>query len=324
MLNEDITDLGTKMEVIHGIENVKALKKPVMMTLGSFDGVHLAHQRLIRMLTGEAKKTKGLSVLITFDPLPRSVVHLNDIGLVLTSTDHKLRILEGLGLDVAVIIKFDKEFAAITAEKFLENIILGRFRSLRKIIIGPRAHFGHNAEGDAEYIRKFGEKHGFEVETTDEMVLNDAVVSSSVIRKLVRSGELDTAEAFLGRKYSLFGSIISGRRIGRKLGFPTANIDPKNEVHPPSGVYAVQIKLDHNMYPGVLNIGYRPTVRKRDDLEVAIETHIIGFTGRIYGRSVEIIFHKILRQEKHFADKQALIAQIRRDVEEATRYLSAK
>jgi riboflavin kinase/FMN adenylyltransferase len=246
------------------------------------------------------------------------------MGLVLTSTDHKLRILEGLGLDMAVIIKFDKRFAAITAEKFLRHIILERFKGLRKVIVGPRAHFGRNAEGDAEYIRRFGEKHGFEVETTDEMVLNDAVVSSSVIRKLVRSGELDTAEAFLGRKYSLFGCIISGRRIGRKLGFPTANIDPQNEVHPPSGVYVVQIKLDHKLFPGVLNIGYRPTIRKRDDLEVAIETHIIGFTEQIYGRSVEIIFHRMLRQEKHFADKDELIAQIHTDVEEARQYLSAK
>ena len=312
------------MEVIYGLENFKTCMKPVIMTLGAFDGVHIAHRKLIHMLVREAKKAKSLSVLVTFDPLPRSVVRSDDRGLVLTSTEHKLRIIDGLGLDIVLIIRFDKEFAAITAEKFLSDIILSRFKNIRKFIIGPRAHFGLNAEGDAEYLRKFGEKEGFEVQITEEMVMDDAVVSSSVIRKLVRSGELDTAEGFLGRKYSLFGSVISGERIGRKLGFPTANIDPQNEVHPPSGVYAVRIKLDDRTYPGVLNIGYRPTLKKRDDLEPAIEAHIIGFTERIYGRLIEIIFYKKIRQEKHFADKEELIAQIRLDVEEAMRYLSAK
>ena len=312
------------MEIIHGLENLGVYKRPVFMTLGAFDGVHIAHQRLIRMLVDEAGKGRGLGVLVTFDPLPRSVVHSDDKGLVLTSTEHKLRILEGLGLDIVVVIKFSAEFAAMTAEKFLTDVIISHFRALRKFIVGPRAHFGHNAEGSADYLRSFGRENGFQVEITDEMVIDDAVVSSSAIRKLVRSGELSVAETYLGRKYSLLGTVISGRRIGRKLGFPTANIDPENEVHPPSGVYIVEIDIEGNAYPGVLNIGYRPTITKRDDLEPAIEAHIIGFSGKIYGRKIEIIFHKMIRQERLFADKRELVDQIRRDVDEATRYLAQK
>ena len=294
------------------------------MTLGAFDGIHLAHQRLIGMVTKEAKRTGGLGVLITFDPLPRSVVRRSDTGLVLTSTDHKIRLIGDLGLDLVVIIAFDRDFAAITAEDFLKKTILRHFKGLRKFIVGPRAHFGRGSEGNTEYLQSFGRREGFEVEVTDEMVIDDAVVSSSVIRKLVRSGEIDTAAAFLGRRYSLYGSVVKGTRIGRKLGFPTANIDPQNEVHPPSGVYSAEVKLDECVYPGAVNIGYRPTVSKRDDLEPAIEVHIVGFSGKIYGRPIEIIFHKKLRQEKHFTDKQELIAQIRRDVEETARSISEK
>jgi riboflavin kinase/FMN adenylyltransferase len=140
----------------------------------------------------------------------------------------------------------------------------------------------------------------------------------------VRSGELETAAAFLGRAYSLCGTVVRGMRIGRKLGFPTANIDPQNEVYPPSGVYAVKVKVGETSYPGVLNIGYRPTMRKRDDLQVAIEAHIMGFSERIYGSTVEVVFYRKLRQEKLFEDNEDLISQIRRDIAAAERILSEK
>jgi len=235
---------------------------------------------------------------------------------VLTSLEHKIRILSEFGLDYVLVIKFDEKFAAISAGSFIKETLLSRLTNLRKFIIGPRAHFGRGAEGDAFFLQKLAGKYGFKVEVTEEMVIDDAVVSSSVIRKFVRSGELDAAEACLGRKYSIYGTVIKGQRIGRRLGFPTANLDPQNEVYPPSGVYAVQVRLNEETYLGVLNIGFRPTVSKRDDLAPAIEVHILGFAGKLYGCKIEAIFHKRLRDEEHFATKEALMAQIRGDVEE--------
>jgi len=223
-----------------------------------------------------------------------------------------------------VVIKFDKNFAEISAESFIRDIILRHFPELKEFVVGPRARFGRNGEGDANYLKKLGEKYGFAVVITNEMVIDDAIVSSSVIRKFVQSGELDAAEACLGRKYSLYGVVVHGERIGRMLGFPTANIKPENEVYPPSGVYAVKVLLDKDTLPGVLNIGYRPTFKRRDDLEPAIEVHIIGYNGMIYGRKIEIVFLERLRGEESFTTKEALIAQIQKDVENALGIFSLK
>ncbi len=311
------------MELIHGLEKIQPFSEKTFLTIGTFDGVHIGHQEVIKKVVSSAKREGGTSVIITFDPHPRSLFGKYNDALTLTSTPHKLNLIDRLNVDICVLIEFDKDFAEMPADTFIKDVLYKKL-NLKKIILGARTRFGKNRQGTAGLMQEMGEEFGFDVEVVNDVKINNIVVSSTVIRKYVHSGELEFASAFLGRQFSIWGTVIKGQTVGRHLGYPTANLDPHNEVIPPSGVYAVEVILDNRPLSGVLNIGFRQSSKSLDDVVPAIEVHIIDFDQNIYGRDIEVIFHKKIREEKRFSQKQALIEQIKEDESEARKYFESK
>lgn len=296
------------------------LDEPAVVTIGTFDGVHVGHQAIMRRVVETARRHRALGVVITFDPHPRAVLGRPEAGMLITSTAHKLRLIETQGIDVCVVVKFDRAFADIEAGAFVEDLLATRFR-LRAVTIGPTNRFGKNASGDAAFLQQCGARMGFDVEVVEPVRIDDVLVNSTVIRTLVQGGELDQAAAFLGRPFSLFGTVVEGATRGRRIGYPTANVDPHNEVVPPSGVYAVGVRLDERELNGVLNIGFRPTFEDPNEVSQAVEVHIFDFDESIYGRELEVIFVRKLREEQRFESVELLREQIARDVLEARRVL---
>jgi riboflavin kinase/FMN adenylyltransferase len=213
---------------------------------------------------------------------------------------------------VAVIVAFDRAFADIDARAFVEDLLAAKFR-LEAVVIGTTNRFGKNASGDAAFLQQCGRRLGFDVEAVEPVRVDGMVVNSTVIRSFVQGGELDQAAAFLGRPYSMLGAVVEGSTRGRRVGFPTANLDPDNEVVPPCGVYAVRVRLAGRPLAGLLNIGYRPTFEDPDQVSRAVEVHIFDFDELIYGRELEVIFVRKLREEQRFESIDLLREQIRRD-----------
>ena len=308
------------MRVIRGLRDMKPLDDPAVLTIGTFDGVHVGHQAILRRAVELAKARGALSAVITFEPHPRAVLGRPEEGRLLTATAHKLELIEAEGIDVCVIVKFDRSFADIDAEAFVTGLLSAKFR-IQAAIVGATSRFGKNASGNARFLQECGERLGFDVEIVDPIRVDEMVVNSSVVRTLVQGGELDQAAAFLGRPYSLLGTVVQGATRGRRVGYPTANLDPHNEVVPPSGVYAVRVRLAGRALAGVLNIGYRPTFEDPDQVSQVVEVHLLDFDEPIYGRELEAIFVRKLREELRFETVELLREQIGSDAREARRLL---
>jgi riboflavin kinase/FMN adenylyltransferase len=311
------------MNVIRGLRDMKPLDDPVVLTMGTFDGVHVGHQVILRRTVEVARARDAVSVAITFEPHPRAVLGRPEEGRLLTATAHKLELIEAEGIDVCVVVKFNRSFADINAEAFVTDLLAAKFR-LQAIVVGATNRFGKNASGDAQFLQQCGERFGFDVEIVDPVRVDEMIVNSSVVRTLVQGGELDQAAAFLGRPYSLVGTVVQGATRGRRVGYPTANLDPHSEVVPPSGVYAVHVRLAGRALGGVLNIGYRPTFEDPDQVSQVVEVHIFDFDEPIYGRELEAIFVKKLREELRFESIELLRKQIRSDIREARRLLDTQ
>ena len=308
------------MKVVRGLRRMKPLDVPVVLTIGTFDGVHVGHQVILRRTVEVARARGALSAVITFEPHPRAVLGRPEEGRLLTATPHKLELIEAEGIDVCVVVKFDRSFADIDAEVFVTDLLAAKFR-IQAVIVGATSRFGKNASGNARFLQECGERLGFDVEIVDPVRVDEMVVNSSVVRTLVQGGELDQAAAFLGRPYSLLGTVVQGATRGRRVGYPTANLDPHNEVVPPSGVYAVRVRLAERALGGVLNIGYRPTFEEPDEVSQVVEVHIFDFDEPVYGRELEAIFVRKLREELRFESVELLREQIRSDIREAGRLL---
>ena len=299
------------MEVIRDFLKRDGIEGAAFITIGTFDGLHLGHQRVIQAVTGAAGESGGISIVITFDPHPRSIFGTYEYPLLLTSTGHKIRLLEQTGLDKCIIIKFTPEFADITAGEFID--ILNEKLDLKKIIVGHNSEFGKKRGGDVAFVQSAGKKLGFEVEVIAPAENDGVQISSTLIRKYIHSGELQLAGECLGRKFQTLGTVVKGDTLGRKLGYPTANIDPHNEVIPPSGVYAVRVTLEGKRYNGILNIGYRPTIKGDEQMSQAVEVHIFDFEGDIYDSDIEVTYEKMIREETRFPNKNDLVEQIKKD-----------
>ena len=299
------------MEVITDFLDRNGIQGAAFVTIGTFDGLHLGHRRVIEAVISSARESGGVSIVITFDPHPRSIFGTYEYPLLLTSTEHKIRLLEQTGLEKCIIIKFTPEFADITAGEFID--ILNQKLELKKIILGHNSGFGKKREGSVSFVRAAAEKLGFELEVIAPVEIEGVQISSTLIRKYIHSGELELAAECLGRKFQTLGTVVKGDTLGRKLGYPTANIDPHNEVIPPSGVYAVRVALEGKKYTGILNIGYRPTIKGDQPMSQAVEVHIFDFEGDIYGRDIEITYEKWIREETRFPNKKDLVAQIKKD-----------
>lgn len=308
--------------VIHeGYENLK-LVTPVT-TLGIFDGVHLGHRALLDRVVQKAKEESSESVVITFSPHPRLVLDQNNKNLTfLTTIEEKKVLIEKAGVDNLVIIKFTPEFSNIPACEFIKDILVGKIGT-KDLVIGYDHHFGRRGEGDFNTIKQCAKDLDFIVEQVEGYHTKDGMISSSLIRGALMQGSIEKANKWLGYPYSVTGQIIEGRKLGRKIGFPTANINPSSEhkLIPANGVYAVEIQLDKKVMPGMLSIGTNPTVNTDFNFR-SIEVHIFNFDEDIYGREITVIFRKRLRDEKKFGNLNELAEQMEKDKQETLRLLT--
>jgi riboflavin kinase/FMN adenylyltransferase len=307
------------MKIYHGPEDFNRLDKAVV-TSGTFDGVHVGHQKILRRLKEIAAACNGETVVLTFWPHPRLVLHPEDTGLKLLNTfEEKAELLKEQGVQHLIRIPFTKEFSQLSGEEFISKILVDTIGT-KKLVIGYDHHFGKNREGSFEQLKLNAPKYGFEVEEIPRQEVDHLGVSSTAIRKALESGDIETATHLLAKPYSLTGRVVAGDKLGRILGFPTANIDvdTKFKLIPSDGIYAVTVMHEHQSYNGMLYIGNRPTINgsKRN-----IEVNIFGFNEEIYGQALTINFYKRLRNDIQFHDLEELKAQLFEDKSAAISYL---
>ncbi|HZE21428.1 MAG TPA: bifunctional riboflavin kinase/FAD synthetase [Desulfobaccales bacterium] len=288
-------------------------------TIGNFDGVHLGHQAILTRVRQRARELGGQAVAITFNPHPVKVLRPEVKLPLLTTHDQKLRLMADSGLDAVVILPFTKKFAALPAREFVERYFCEALKA-REVVVGHDYSFGRGREGNIDLLKEMGETHGFTVQVVWAVEVDGAVVSSSLIRALLRLGKVNEANRLLGHSYGVAGRVIEGKGRGAKLlGVPTANIRSANELLPASGIYAVWVRQGDSTLPGVANIGTCPTF---DNDELSLEVHILEFSGDLYGESLEVRFVARLREEQRFPSIETLAAQIRADIVAARRVLA--
>ncbi|HDH12940.1 MAG TPA: bifunctional riboflavin kinase/FAD synthetase [Nitrospirae bacterium] len=284
-----------------------------VLTLGNFDGVHLGHQAIFRMLIEQAREKKGTSVVYTFVPHPLRVIAPQRAPKLLTTYKDKIKLIEECGIDVIICANFTKEFANISAGDFVREILC-KALGVKEIFIGSNYLFGKGRKGSPELLKKLGKECGFTVTIINEIKINNATLSSSMIRNLIAKGRVDEAAKFLGRQYSVEGIVVEGAKRGKSLlDTPTANLLTANELLPEDGVYAVKVDIDGKIYGGATNIGHNPTFK---DKKFSFETHVLDFKGRLLGKTLRIYFVKRIRDEIKFPGVEELGAQLKKDIEE--------
>jgi len=298
---------------IHRDLNSFQAKNPVL-TIGTFDGVHLGHRKIITRLQEIARGMNGESVIFTFDPHPRKVVAPNESSLrILTTLDEKIELFEQSGIDHLIIYPFTPEFAQLSYEQFVEEILVGQIHT-KYLVVGYDHKFGKNRQGDFEFLKNCAARLDFQIEKLDVLLMNESSVSSTKIREALQKGDVETANAFLGYPFTLHGTVVQGQQLGRKIQFPTANIEASDpdKIIPGFGVYAVQVKVQEQWYQGMMNIGNRPTVNHNADHR-SIEVHIFDFGADIYDLPIELMFFKKLREEQKFPSIEMLKEQLSQD-----------
>ena len=303
------------MQVLSSISELAELPGPLFLAIGVFDGVHLGHQAVISTSARHAKEVGGTPVVVTFDPHPAKVLRPNDAPHLITATQHKIALIRDLGVAHLLVLHFDRRFAATAPEDFVEQLVENS-RPLREICVGHEWSFGKGRAGNLALLKQLGLTHKFNVVGVEAVTVNGEVVSSTAIRKAVADGNLVKATQMLGREYTILGTVIAGEKLGRKLGFPTANLSAHSEQFPPNGVYVAEARLAGSLHRGVANLGYRPTVSAGKP-ERLLELHLFDLEREIYGEEMEVKFRRYLRPEQKFENVEALKAQIARDVEEA-------
>jgi riboflavin kinase / FMN adenylyltransferase len=307
------------VKVLHSINELSAVPGPVFLAIGVFDGVHLGHKAVIRRALEDAKSAGGTAVVVTFDPHPARVLRPGSGPCLLTSTKHKIRLIEALGISHLLVIHFDAAFAVTPPENFIAAL-QAACKPLREICVGHQWSFGRNRAGNLEMLKLWGDKLGFDEVGIPAVEMGSEIVSSTLIRAAVETGDLQKAARLLGREFTVFGTVVEGAHIGHQIGFPTANLSTHNEQLPPDGVYAVGAVHEGRNLRGVVNIGVRPTIYNQSG-ERMLELHLFDFDEDIYGKDIEVAFRKFLRNEKKFAGLEELKTQIRRDVAQALRVL---
>jgi riboflavin kinase / FMN adenylyltransferase len=294
-----------------------------VVTIGIFDGVHLGHRHILQKIKEGAESINGESVVITLWPHPRLVLNNNPQVLrYLSSIEEKALLLEQAGLDHLIIIEFTKEFAQLTSCEFIKDILVDRV-GIKHLVIGYNHKFGKNREGDFQNLKSCADQYNFSIERAEAVSNHGLKISSSLIRENLLSGNLEDANRSLGYDYFLQGKVTGGNRMGREIGFPTANIMPRDEhkLIPCDGVYAVRVEVDNFLHGGMLNIGYRPTLNSPEPVKT-IEVNIFNFDGDIYTKDITLFFKKRLREEKKFENIEQLREQLVKDKEMAVKELN--
>ncbi|MEX1116679.1 MAG: bifunctional riboflavin kinase/FAD synthetase [Akkermansiaceae bacterium] len=301
------------MLIRHRLEELSELGVPLHLALGVFDGVHIGHQAVIARAVQAAAKDGGLAGMLTFDPHPIRVIAPGKAPASLLATlHHKAEIVRDLGIELFIPLHFDAAFAAMEAADFIEKLTAA---PIRTIAVGEDWRFGHNRSGDVPFLRQQAELRGFRLEAVPPVMLEGDRISSTRIRQAIHDGNLADAAKMLGRPYSISGTVVEGRKLGRTIGFPTANCATGDAQLPPDGVWVVRTILpDGHDFGGVANLGMRPTVEGNSR---TLEVHLFNFSGDLYGQELEIEFERHLRPEQKFSSLDALRIQIQRDAEEA-------
>jgi len=309
------------MEIIRGLDSLKKSYTNTVLTIGNYDGMHIGHQKILSMVTKRSGEIKGTSMVMTFDPHPMKVLAPERNMKLLTTPEEKERLIDSMGIDVLLYINFTKEFSRMLPEDFIENILVEKIK-VKEIIVGTNYTFGKNKRGTVDLLRRRGEKYGFSVKAVRNAEVHSQIVSSSSIRSLLQKGAVCEVSKFLGRVYSIEGSVIKGKGRGQKiLHVPTANITTPVEIAPKEGVYAVRVGLEDTVYDGVANIGKNPTF---GNSEVSYEVHLLDFSGDLLGENIRIYFIDRIRSERTFPNVTSLENQIKDDIRRAREIISAK
>ncbi|MGH7822975.1 MAG: bifunctional riboflavin kinase/FAD synthetase [Candidatus Binatia bacterium] len=307
------------MRVIRHIEGASVRFRRPVVTLGNFDGVHLGHREILRRVVGEARARDGEAVVITFFPHPTAVLAPDRAPPPIASLRERLASFREAGIDVVVARHFTKAFSRLSPQEFVDRYLVGAVGAV-KVIIGHSVSFGRGRAGGAETLREAGGRAGFAVEVVGPVRVDGIDVSSTAVREHVGKGDMPLARRLLGRPYGIGGRVISGDRRGKALGFPTANIRPRVPVLAPDGVYAVRVEHEGRRIPGIANIGRNPTFG--EGRPRGVEAHLFEFEGELYGRWIRVLLVERIREERRFPSADALVEQIRRDVERARSVLN--
>jgi riboflavin kinase/FMN adenylyltransferase len=306
------------MRLFHGSENAE-IARPTVLTLGVFDGLHLGHQLIMKTVVDRAGATGAVPTVITFEPHPRAVLHPESAPPLLQTFDQKIEAMGVLGIEQTIVIHFDQAFSQIRAEDFLRNVVVDRLQA-KEVYLGRGFFFGHNREGNIDLLRRVSEQLRFVADEVPEVRLHGKRIGSTRIRELLIAGRVNLARRMLGRPYGVEGPVVRGAARGNQLGFPTANIHPHNRVIPRGGVYVTATLIEGQWRRSVTNIGTRPTFG--DNLEPSVETHVLNWSGDLYGDVVRVRFLHRLRDEKKFSSVDELKSQIGWDVANAEGYFA--
>ncbi|RKY85263.1 hypothetical protein DRQ09_07535 [candidate division KSB1 bacterium] len=308
------------MEIIYDLENYRE-EKETYVTIGTFDGIHLGHQEIIKTLIEKSRVSHKKNILITFYPHPQMVVNSkynSDIEL-LTSPEEKIEILKNFNIDKILFINFTKEFSEISPEEFLKNVLIEKLNATG-VVVGYNHAFGKGRKGRIEFLKDFGKRNGMEITVVEPVIVNGKPISSTLIRKLLKSGDVLKASRYLGSRYFINGEVVKGAGRGKRLGFPTANLIVKNsrKLIPRNGVYIVKIVFKDEIYNGMFYIGTRSTY---GETERTLEVNIFDFNKDIYGEMLKIIFLKRIRNDETFKSEHELYLQLKKDKRESIYFI---
>ena len=308
------------MKVYHSIHDFAEKEQCTILTLGTFDGVHLGHQKIIRRLNEIRDKEKGTSALLTFFPHPRRILSNGSAVKMLTTMEEKTELLEKLGLDHLIIEPFTGAFSEISPESFVKEILVDRLK-IKKLVIGYDHKFGKDRKGDYALLEKLGKKYGFGLEKIPAQDIKNDAISSTKIRKALEEGNIEKANSYLGYPFLITGEVVKGQGIGKKISYPTINIRVKEDYKliPKTGVYIIKTVFHGETLFGIMNIGYRPTLNGKHQ---TIEVHLLNFQGDLYGKTFRIHLLKRIRDEQKFSSIAELSTQIKADEDFARNWLS--
>ncbi len=308
------------MQIIHQWDELTSPPERTVLTIGNFDGVHLGHRSVFRNVVSRARTCNGTPAVYTFCPHPLKVLRPDKAPCLITTTAEKEYLIAASGISLMLCPPFTHESAAMRADAFVRDILVGRL-ALHHLVVGADYAFGRGREGDVAFLRKMGREFGFTVQAIEPVLEGAAACSSTRIRQSLCAGDVAGAVSMLGRHYSLAGTVIDGDKRGRELGYPTANLTTEKELLPATGVYAVKTLLDGRWYDGVTNVGCKPTYGGQ---ATGVEVHLLDFSGDLYGQKLRLHFFERLREERTFASSEALTRAIRADVEKAKSVLNGR